>query len=41
MMNFGALNGFDSLLKSKALECINHVIYTGVLVNNESMPWLV
>ncbi len=30
MMNFGALNWFDSLLKSwrKALDCINQYIYT-------------
>ncbi len=30
MVNFGTLNWFDSFIKKlkKALDCINHVIYT-------------
>ncbi len=34
MMNFGALNLFDSCIKKfkKTLDCINHVIYTHAIV---------
>ncbi len=41
MVNLGALNLFDSLLKSwkKELDCVNHVIYTPDIQNiNHECP---
>ncbi len=37
MMNFGALNWFDSFFWQKTLDCINHMIYT---FDNVQLPVL-